>query len=586
MRLARLALTFVVPVAVMAIASTCRDSATGPPSRSVSPGLVGQDTTPRVTLAHACGTTFAARNADTTAVVATWTVDSARVGDSTIVSTGTVVLPPRTEERARSETFITVPAHGMVRLRAGGVVVDSAAPEDRPCATRALRGRWTTPTPWPIVAVHLHLLPDGRLLAFGKYGQPQIWNPAAATFTPVPSTSNLFCGGHTLLPDGRIFVAGGHIDDNKGLPDANVFDPATGTWTRLPDMQRGRWYPTATALPNGEVLVVAGNDQTGGNAAMPEIWSPSTGTWRKLTGAVMKLPYYPRLFVAPNGKVFYAGEQSYVRWLDWTGSGRWSAYGSTADGAREYGSSVMYDDGKIISMGGHGRYVGQVPKRSAEVIDLNKTSYRWRLTSPMFHARRQLNATLLPNGRVFVSGGTNATGFDNPAGAVYAAEEWDPVTESWTLLASNSVPRLYHSVTILLPDGRVLSAGGGDANATTTSYRDANYFEPAYLFKPTGEPADRPTISAAPAVVGYGQTFRVRTPDRAAIRQVRWIRLGSVTHAFDESQRGNTLHFAPAADGVNVSAPANANLAPPGHYLLFVMDQNGVPSVGAVVRVR
>ena len=187
--------------------------------------------------------------------------------------------------------------------------------------------------------------------------------------------------------------------------------------------------------------------------------------------------------------------------------------------------------------------------------------------------RRQHNVTVLPDGTVLVTGGSNAPGFNNQAGAVYTTELWNPATETWTTLASSTQYRGYHSTALLLPDGRVLSSGG-DNHAT------AEVFSPPYLFK-----GARPTVTTAPTSVGYGQSFSIETPDAVDITKVTLVRLSSVTHAFNENQRFNSLGFTRVTGGLNVTAPANGNLAPPGDYMLFLINGNGVPSVAKMVRV-
>ena len=141
----------------------------------------------------------------------------------------------------------------------------------------ATLGSCSAPFDWPIVAVHLQLLRNGKVLSWGKVGDPYVWNRATNTFTPRPSASHLFCSGHSFLPDGRLLVTGGHIDDDRGLPDANIFDPATETWTRVANMARGRWYPTNTTLPNGELLTIAGADESATNVGIPEVWKVGGG---------------------------------------------------------------------------------------------------------------------------------------------------------------------------------------------------------------------------------------------------------------------------------------------------------------------
>jgi hypothetical protein len=206
----------------------------------------------------------------------------------------------------------------------------------------------------------------------------------------------------------------------------------------------------------------------------------------------------------------------------------------------------------------------------------------------MKFARRQLNATILPDGQVLVTGGTSSQGFNNGAEAVRAAEIWDPRTNGWTEMAAMSpeVKRLYHSTAVLLRDGRVLSAGGGlpaaDDDPNRRNFPNGQVYSPPYLF--SGRP--RPTITSAPKTVAYGASFLLKTPDAASIGQVTLIRLSSVTHAFDQSQRFVRLERSPVAGGLNVTAPANSKISPPGPYLLFILNTAGVPSVAEVVELK
>jgi hypothetical protein len=244
----------------------------------------------------------------------------------------------------------------------------------------------------------------------------------------------------------------------------------------------------------------------------------------------------------------------------------------------------MYAPGKILLAG------GGTPTNTTERIDLNAGSAAsWTSAGTMRVARRQMNATLLADGTVLVTGGSNATGFNTKPtdDNVLAAERWDPVTATWTQLARQTHYRLYHSTALLLPDARVLSVGSGQPAASGLSDDfTAELFSPPYLFNLDGTPASRPSISSAPTSVSYGQTFSVGTPTATSVAKVTWIRLSTVTHATDMNQRLNYLTYsAPDASTLSVTAPANPNLAPPGHYMLFLVDQNGVPSIAKIVRI-
>jgi galactose oxidase len=437
-------------------------------------------------------------------------------------------------------------------------------------------GEWSAPEPWPIVAVHLHLLFNGKVLAWGKFGDPYVWDPAADTFTPHPVGSNLFCSGHAMTSTGQLFVAGGHITDAHGLPDANLYNPSTGTWTSLPPMSHGRWYPTVTELPNGQFLVTAGKDQNGLTVTIPELW---TGTaWKELSTASRSFPYYPRNFVAPNSKIFYAGEQQATRYFNPLGTGTWGKIADRRYGTRDYGSAVMYLPGKILYVGG-GRTTA-----TAETIDLNVTTPVWQWTGSMAYPRRHLNATMLPTGEVLVTGGTSGTSFNEPSLGVRVAEIWNPATGVWTQLASNAVNRGYHATSILLPDGRVLHAGSGDGlDPNGNPYpdqRNGELFSPPYLFK-----GARPTITSAPTERSYGGTATIGTPAPAAITKVSLIAIGSATHAFDSNQRFLWLTFTRTSTALSVKMPTK-NLAPPGYYMLFILNGSDVPSVARMIRLH
>jgi galactose oxidase-like protein/glyoxal oxidase-like protein/Kelch motif protein len=474
---------------------------------------------------------------------------------------------------------------------------------------QATSGSWDSPVDWAIVPLHMSLLPTGKVLAWGKFemdgtmAMPRLWDPTAGPPGSAPMIhvdTMLFCSGHALMADGRLMVSGGHKADDEGLDVTNIFDPVTETWASgLPKMAKGRWYPTVTTLWDGRMLTMGGRDSASKVQTKPEIWE--NNQWVLLTNPTLNIPYYPRNFVAPNGRVFYAGERTVSRWFnpDAVGTNGRGVWGSQMPHVwqfnRDYGSAVMYETGKVLYAGGGG-YTGwgqspdpkaSVPTNTAEVIDLNQSSPAWANTDAMTFARRHLNATILPDGQVLVTGGTSAGGFNTLSGAVHVAEVWNPKTGHWTQLASNTIDRGYHAVSLLLPDGTVLHGASGDANLPGSALlypRQTNHeiFRPPYLFKGV-----RPTItSVSQTTVGYGQKFTLKTDFGLQITDVRWIRLGSVTHAFDANQRANTLKFSKTSTAVTVTAPANGKLAPPGHYLVFILNRNGVPSTGRVIKVQ
>jgi hypothetical protein len=498
-----------------------------------------------------------------------------------------------------------------ITFTAGTSSVTSSPVNLSALSSQATTGSWGPLVDWPMVPLHMHLLPTGKILAWGKYdtgvngtmgGRPRLWDPAAGpptTARMIAVDTMLFCSGHAFMADGRLMVSGGHKLDDKGIDVTNIFDPVSESFVPgLPKMAFGRWYPTVTELPDTRMLTMAGRDSAGNVVTTPEIWE--NGQWVKLPGAgTLEIPYYPRNFVAPNGRIFMAGERIESRWFDVDasaagGRGQWS------DGPfhiwrfnRDYGTAVMYEPGKILYAGGGGNTgwptpdpKASAPTATAEKIDLNAASPAWTSAGTMSVARRHLNSTILPDGEVLITGGTRGGGFVdiNTGDAARTAELWNPATNQWTTLAANSVMRVYHSVSLLLPDGTVLHGASGNALAGTSVVPDENnheIFSPPYLFK-----GARPAITSVPASVTYGQTFSVATPNAAQITEVRWIRIGSVTHAFDAGQRANVLSFTRTASGVDVTAPATPNLAPPGHYMVFILNRNEVPSVGKIVQVH
>jgi hypothetical protein len=447
----------------------------------------------------------------------------------------------------------------------------------------AVVGQWSQVLDWPLVAIHMALMPNGKVLAWDDHTDGSgavVFDPATFNVTAVPfPTANLFCAGLSLLPDGRVLVAGGHISNHVGLKNATLFDPLTSSWSSAAQMTFGRWYPTVTSLPNGRLLVIAGEvNGDEDNALIPEVFDPATGAWTKLSGATLNLPYYPHDFVLPDGRILVTGANrrgipTYA--LDLS-TQSWTTIDSRVLDA---GSSVMYAPGKFMKSG-NGRdpdLPGAPSAATTYVLDMTAPNPSWRQTADMTYPRTEHNLTLLPDGTVLtIGGGLNSDVFD-PNAPVLTPELWNPASEVWTPMAASTRPRIYHSTALLLPDGRVLSAGGGRWGP---SYLEAQIYSPAYLFK-----GSRPTITSAPATLAYGADFFVGTA-ATNLSAVNLVRLGAVTHAFNANQRFLKLTFQPTAGGFTVQAPSGANLAPPGHYMLFILDANGIPSVASIIKIQ
>jgi hypothetical protein len=459
--------------------------------------------------------------------------------------------------------------------------------------TPAALGQWAGPFAAPVVTVHATLLSTGsnrgKVLvwdALGNGGDVHLWDPATNTFaTAANSASNIFCSGHCVLPDGRVFVAGGHVSSHAGLADANIFDPATGTWLTRAQMSRSRWYPTATTLPDGRVLVTAGEDGCSGcNVELPEVYNPASNTWTPLSSALLDIPFYPHMFVLPGGQVLAASatEGIMVTHVLDVAAQRWTVVDPVAvDG----GSAVMYLPGRVMKSGTHNDAdLPTVPSApTTYVLDMTQPSPAWVETGPMAFPRGYHNLTILPDGQVLVTGGGVTTDAVDLDGAVLDAEMWSPATQLWTTMARMQTPRLYHSVALLLPDARVLVSGGGRffGRPDPTDQPSLEVYSPPYLFR-----GSRPSITSAPATAGYNTSVSVQSPDAARIASVVLIRPGTVTHSFNREQRFVPLTFTRSGSTLSVHTPTDNTVAIPGTYMLFLVDSSGVPSVAAWVKLQ
>jgi hypothetical protein len=474
-------------------------------------------------------------------------------------------------------------------------------------------GQWTNEFTWGqfggIEAIHIHLLPTGKVMFWQGWRESiGLWDPVTNQFAgaalPNPTSYNPICSGHAWLPDGRLLIAGGNINISDGLNLANIYNPFTNTWANnVPNMpnvptgapygagRNGRWYPSATTLGNGDILVMSGamNGLPPGSESdtnpLPQVYQVATNSWRNLTTAYLELPLYPRTFLAPNGNVASLSDYgNKTRFLNSAGTGQWLTQTATTPDPdlNNYGSAVMYDAGKVAYFGG-----GNTPTKNVSLIDLNVANPTWTFgIEDLAQPRRHNNATILADGTVLITGGTSTTGWNDGAGRVSVAEIWNPKTQHVTQVAQAdpAIYRGYHATALLLPDGRVLSAGGNhdhDYNPNTPDYenRNAEIYSPAYLFK-----GSRPTVTSAPDIAQLGRSIFVTTPNAASIADVTLIAPGSVTHAQNWTQRANHLKFTVVDGGLAITLPSNANAAPPGYYMMFLINNNGVPSIAEWLR--
>ena len=497
-------------------------------------------------------------------------------------------------------------------------------------ADAATRGMWGAVQNWPMNAIHAALLPSGQVLS---YGAPQnsdsqdgrtlsVWTPSLGFGTGAHATSfeagrvNSFCGTATLLGDGRLLMSGGNTSRGSQLFSSSTLTAVTDTAQLADD----RWYANMITLPDGRAVMLGGIDPytegmynnpdaavANGQVSMtPEVYTPGTG-WRSLTGANSRLAFgpdflrasYPRAWVAPNGEVFgISAEQMW--WLDIYGNGGSGAIRSA--GAFKTGPSttapvntgatntaVMFAPGRILQVGGNGAFNGDGYPASnmATVIDINGATPVLTETARMAAPRRYASSTVLPNGQVLVTGGTRR-GNNGGTDAVYSAETWNPDTGTWTTGASAARIRVYHSGAMLLPNGTVMSFGGGTPGPVFN--QNAEIYYPPYLFQAQNGTS---VLSARPVMTGInalthkpGQTMQVEMRDASVISRLVLVRASTVTHSFNNSQRLVPLSFTQNGDRLSTTLPASSNTVPPGSYQLFALNAAGVPSRAVMIRIE
>lgn len=452
------------------------------------------------------------------------------------------------------------------------------------------QGEWTEAFALPLPAIHSVMLPpDGRLMLFSYQvtGGPGTWcwvfDPTDLSVTPYPLPSvNVYCSGHSLLANGDALIVGGtggHL--NTGHDKTYTFNEAVG-FTQTTSMSVARWYPTVTGLADGRFITMAGLDKGGVHTPLVEIFDPQTLTWSVVPGADKTLPLYPMNFLIPTGEVVIAGPQRTTEALD-PNTGVWRTIDDT-DKTHYEGCAVLlppYPD-RIMVLGGH-NLKSTVTRKKCEILDLSDAVPQWRSTAPMKRRRQHQNTILLPDGNVLVIGGRQlergvdkrkSQGHFFRSKAVLEAEMFDPLTETWKLMAAQKRARVYHSTGLLLKDGRVFTCGG-------EGEQSGEIYSPPYLFK-----GPRPTLTAVPASVGYGGTFQVQSDQASQITSACLIAPGATTHSFDQNQRFIAVDVSDAGGGtLDITAPALNTVAPPGYYMLWVVNSAGIPSEGEFIQV-
>ena len=465
--------------------------------------------------------------------------------------------------------------------------------------------------------VHAALLHTGSVLFFSGSGNDvdrhnaqqfatAVWHYPDAAYSQPPTPVDLFCCGHAFLADGRLLASGGteKYDDFFGLkqavtfdPDAGPADPASpsghvGAWVGQPDMVGGRWYPTLVTLQDGRVLAVSGLDGTSQLNLLPETYTDGAG-WSHTQNSPANWPMYCHLFLLADGRIFFSGGQyganNGVRPSIWD-----LASNTVTDvngvlfeaGKRNQAASVLLPPAqaqRVMLIGGGPWDMHDMTgaTNTTAITDLSLAQPTLAMATPMAMPRMHLCATLLPDRTVLVNGGAMME--ESAADATLDAEIYHPDGSGgpggWAMAATSRVARLYHSVALLMPDGKVITAGSNPARKTEELRIEV--FWPPYLFAGL-----RPSCTPAATEVTYGGFLAATVPDASQIASACLMRPGATTHSLDAEQRLVDLPLqVTGADALGLQLPATATIAPPGWYLLFVVSAAGVPSEGRWVHL-
>ncbi|MGI5402573.1 galactose oxidase-like domain-containing protein [Streptomyces sp. CA-135486] len=508
------------------------------------------------------------------------------------------------------------------------VMEEVSAPDPEPQCTgtpeECAKGRWDVLTVKnPVRSMHSVVLHNGKVLVIAGSGNDQaqfdagtftsaIYDPVTGAFRMIPTPADMFCAGHVQLQDGRVLVMSGNkgypsADGRigyQGLKDSYIFDPATETYTKTNDMNGGHWYPSATILGNGDVISFGGlkEDSTGNVTA--EKFSAAQHKWLPLNEVNQTWSFwglYPSMILMQDGRLFYSG--SHVFGNGTQGSGA-SIYDYTANtitdvpglqnkDQRDESASVLLppaQDQRVLTMGGGNNETNPAANRLTDIIDLKAPNPSY-VHGPLLpqgqvdqgqgkrpqtgaEGKMFVSAVLLPDGKVFETGG----GLHDRADPVYEASFFDPVSNTYQEgLATDPIPRTYHSSAFLLPDGRVMAVGDNPGNGTYNN--NVSVYTPPYLLK-----GARPRItSVIDGSWTYGDTQRI-TVDRP-IAKAELIRPAAVTHSSDPNQRFVDLPMTVDGNNIDLNVTSNPNMAPPGWYMLFAVDANGIPSVAEWVHL-
>ena len=463
-------------------------------------------------------------------------------------------------------------------------------------------GDWGPLFNWPLIGIHAVLTPDNKVLTFGTNTAGQqsglryydVWDPATNRHTTLQHVTkvDMFCAVAMVVPaTGKVMIAGGDTrptgNINFGVSSVNEFDYRDNSLVKSPDgeMQYPRWYPTAVMLADGTILILGGKGGPvhGGMAASPypELYAPGVG-WKTLVGAADPILQnnwnYPRAWLKSDGDVVVYGSLSSkgkgVYSIDPTGDGGIHKIGTLPFSVEPSLPAIMFEPDKVLTITSNG---------ALRQIDFSGATPTYATVGSVGQTRYWSNMTLLADGSVMISGGSGVR--NKLTSVTNQVAIWDPDTHAVAFGDTAAKARLYHSTTLMLPDATVVSLGGG-APGPLKNLNGESY-KPGYLFDSAGGAAPRPEITDAPNAIDPFGTFEIKVDDPSDIDRLTFVKNGATTHGFNMEARFVELPFTVGAnDTLTVDQPDNANILTPGYWMLFAIDDDGVPSLAKTVKVN
>jgi hypothetical protein len=495
------------------------------------------------------------------------------------------------------------------------------APGSTDCTAGAActQGSWTVLSNQnPVRSVHSVLLNNGKVLMMAGSGNDPmmfaagtftsaVYDPVANTFQQIPTPSDMFCSGHVQLPDGRVLILGGTLaytnaqHGYEGLNTSYIFDPVTNSYQQVNNLNTGEWYPSATELGNGDVLSLGGLNQTSSGSVTVNYFSTAQQKWLGTNQTQQTWSFwglYPSMILLQDGRLFYTGSHVFGNGLPGSGSSLYNyntktitdVPGLQSKDTRDQSMSVLLPPAqsqKVMTMGGGNIVTNVDANRYTDLIDLTQANPTYTpgpllptgtmangMPETSTQGKMYVSAVILPDGKVFETGG----GLHNRADPVWEASMYNPVTNTFTPgMATDPIGRIYHSEAILLPDGRVLAVGSNPGDGSFDMH--VSIYSPPYLFQ-----GPRPQItSVANQYWGYASTQQITVDSPVASAEL--IKPAAVTHSSDPNQRYVALPMTVNGNTIGLNVTSNPNLAPPGWYMLFVTNANGIPSVASWVHL-